>query len=176
MLGGMGTLMSRRMHTSVANMQDASIRFGVMFGLSTPILQFVLERLELAIDFSPAETVPLALFTFVIAALFHLLLDNNVKFLAERKRWISSMITLGVLQGITISFESNDEFALLLLPVFWIPSSFGLVLLLRLFDKPDYPITLRITLQAALFLLVAYLTWTAFMGVFGVIVSTNDGF
>ena len=174
--GSVGAFMSRRMHESVARMQDASIRIGAIFGLSAPIIYFVLERLELADDLTPMATFGLALFTFAIAGLFHLLLDNKIQFLAERKEWIVCMIALGALQGYSIANYYGDGLYLALVPLYWIPSSLSLIILFRLFDKQGYPLAPRMTLQVVLLFLVAYLTWIFIMGGFGIETWSRSSF
>ena len=163
-LGGAGAFVSRRMHETVAAMQDASIRVGAICGLSAPVLQLVFERLGLANDLDTIETLTLAFSTFVIVAIYHLLLDS-IKFFANRKEWIIWLFALGELQAHSIvsryNYDGTDSVAALLAtPLLWMPSAFALETLFRMFDKLDTPIVLRRLLQAAFLGLVAYLTWT----------------
>ena len=162
-LAGVGAIMSRRTHETVAAMQDASVRIGAICGLSAPVLQLVFERLGLANSLDPIETLSLAFSTFVIVALSYMLL-GSIRFFAKRKHWIVWMITLGELHAhaiVSVDSDSVLEYtaAVIVFPLIWMPSAFILELVFRLFDNLDSPIMLRRFLQTVLLGLVGYLTW-----------------
>ena len=172
-LGLVGAFTSRWSYKHVATMQDASIRAGAVCGLSAPVLQLVLERLGMAYDLGATETLSLVFWTFVIVALCHLLL-GGIRFFAARKEWLVWMIALGELQahsGIMSYAIGPDEYlaAVLVLPLFWIPSGIGLELIFRLFDSLDISIVQKRAFQAAMLLLVGYITWIVLGELMGVV-------
>ena len=172
-LGLVGAFSSRRSYKSVATMQDASIRAGAVCGLSAPVLQLVFARLGIAYDFPAGGTLSLVFWTFVIVALFHLLL-GGIRFFAARKEWLVYMIALGELQahsGAMRYTNGPDEYlaAALMMPLLWIPSGIGLELIFRLFDSLNLSIVQKRYLQAAILLLVGYITWIVLGGLTDVI-------
>ena len=176
LLGGLslslvGAFASRRSYKSVAKIQDASIRVAAICALSAPILQLAFEGFGLANALTPIETLSLAFYTLIIVAVSYFLL-GSIRFLQKRRDWIIWMIAFGEIQAHNIvkqwSYDGVDYIlSVLVTPLLWMPSAFGLEILLRLFDNLDIPILLKRTLQAVLLLLAGYLTWTVLSGFFG---------
>ena len=134
-------------------------------------LQLVFERFGLANALTPIETLSLAFYTLIIVAVSYFLL-GSIRFLQKRRDWIIWMIAFGEIQAHNIvkqwSYDGVDYIlSVLVTPLLWMPSAFGLEILLRLFDNLDIPILLKRTLQAVLLLLAGYLTWTVLSGFFG---------
>ena len=166
LLGGVGAFVSRRMHEAVAAMQDSSVRFGAICGLCTPVLQLVFARLGLANDLNSIETLSLAFSTFVIVAIYYLLL-GGISFFAKRREWVVWLLALGELHAHAIASIDSDSIleytaAVIVFPLMWMPSAVILELVFRLFDNLESPILLRRFLQSVLLGLVGYLTWTVF--------------
>ena len=172
-LGLVGAFSSRQSYNSVATMQDASIRAGAVCGLSAPILQLVFEQLGLVNALTPIETLSLAFSTFIIVAVYYSLF-GTIRFFEKRREWIIWMVALGELQAHSIHNYDRIEYFISVLgfPLIWMPSAFGLEILLRLFDNLDIPIVFKKTLQAVLLLLSGYLTWTVLDGFFGLPTSS----
>ena len=152
LLGGVGAFVSRRMYEAVAAMQDASIRVGAICGLFTPVLQLVFERLGLANDLNSIETLSLAVSTFVIVAIYYLLL-GSIRFFAKRRMWVVWLIALGELHAHAIASIDSDSIleytaAVIVFPLMWMPSAFILELVFRLFDNLESPIMLKRFLQS----------------------------